>query len=431
MTWRKYVIWLPFLLLLSVMLTPLGEISYSAEIVTISVDPSLQFVELGEDFNVSLTIKNAVDVYGWQVNLTFNPNVVNVTDAVLPADHFLSGRPEGDVGLQYTIFNRSIVLGTAILGDYEGLHGSGVLAIIEFEVLATGESVLGIDDTPGIGAWTYLADSVLVYTVPPDVETKDGYVSNLDSPPTASFITSPSVPDLGETVTFDASASSDSDGNIVRYEWDFGDDNYANETGPTTTHAYTTAGDYTATLTVFDDAIPTQVMMDTFNTTIVPRAWYEAHSVDSKEIEIKAAHDIIVKSASASPTTVTVGDSVTISITVENNGLETETFNVEVYYGTTTLAIKAVENLAPDAEETVQVTWDTTDVALGTHVIKVEAPVTGDANPTDNSLTNGSVRVQEEGAGFPMEYVIIGVVVVGVIGIAAFFFLRKGKSPAT
>jgi hypothetical protein len=90
MTWRKYVIWLPFLLLLSVMLTPLGEISYSAEIVTISVDPPLQFVELGENFNVSLTIKNADDVYGWQVNLTFNPNVVNVTDVVLPVDHFLS-----------------------------------------------------------------------------------------------------------------------------------------------------------------------------------------------------------------------------------------------------------------------------------------------------------------------------------------------------
>jgi len=59
---------------------------------------------------------------------------------------------------------------------------------------------------------------------------------------------------VNETVTFDASASSDNLGSagIVLYEWDFGDSTTG--TGQTTTHAYTSPGAYTVTLTVKDAA---------------------------------------------------------------------------------------------------------------------------------------------------------------------------------
>ena len=45
--------------------------------------------------------------------------------------------------------------------------------------------------------------------------------------------------------------STDSDGTIVSYLWDFGDGNTSNETNPT--HEYATADTYTVTLTVTDD----------------------------------------------------------------------------------------------------------------------------------------------------------------------------------
>ena len=51
-------------------------------------------------------------------------------------------------------------------------------------------------------------------------------------------------------VTFDASASTDPNSNIVTYAWDFGDG--ATGTGINTTHQYTTEGTFTATLTVTD-----------------------------------------------------------------------------------------------------------------------------------------------------------------------------------
>ncbi|NDY95170.1 PKD domain-containing protein [Wenzhouxiangella limi] len=51
---------------------------------------------------------------------------------------------------------------------------------------------------------------------------------------------------------FDGSASSDSDGTIASYAWDFGDGNSA--TGQTASHTYDGDGSYTVTLTVTDDA---------------------------------------------------------------------------------------------------------------------------------------------------------------------------------
>ena len=52
---------------------------------------------------------------------------------------------------------------------------------------------------------------------------------------------------VGTTVSFDASAST---GNILTYEWDFGDE--TTETGITTSHTYHETGTYTVTLTVKD-----------------------------------------------------------------------------------------------------------------------------------------------------------------------------------
>ncbi|MGE5177474.1 MAG: Ig-like domain-containing protein [Bacteroidota bacterium] len=52
----------------------------------------------------------------------------------------------------------------------------------------------------------------------------------------------------GASVAFDGTASSDPDGDALTYSWAFGDG--ATAVGATSSHAYTLAGDYTATLTV-------------------------------------------------------------------------------------------------------------------------------------------------------------------------------------
>jgi hypothetical protein len=53
-------------------------------------------------------------------------------------------------------------------------------------------------------------------------------------------------------VNFDGSGSWD-DGSITEYQWDFGDNSTVTSAGPTTSHTYTTPGDYYVTLAVVDD----------------------------------------------------------------------------------------------------------------------------------------------------------------------------------
>ncbi len=80
----------------------------------------------------------------------------------------------------------------------------------------------------------------------------------ITSPPVASFVSIPTRPLVNETITFDASASFDPDGNITLYEWDFGDDTTATyiegvNLTDVTTHTYTSIGNYSVTLNVTDN----------------------------------------------------------------------------------------------------------------------------------------------------------------------------------
>ena len=69
--------------------------------------------------------------------------------------------------------------------------------------------------------------------------------------PTARFSATPTSGNLPLAVRFDASASTDNDGTIERYDWDFGDG--SSGTGAISDHTYADAGQYTTTLLVTDD----------------------------------------------------------------------------------------------------------------------------------------------------------------------------------
>ena len=72
---------------------------------------------------------------------------------------------------------------------------------------------------------------------------------------TANYFTGTVYIWVEDTVIFDGSGSSDSDGQIVSYDWSFGEGS-AIGSGVTTSHTYNTPGSYQATLTVTDDGNP-------------------------------------------------------------------------------------------------------------------------------------------------------------------------------
>ena len=73
----------------------------------------------------------------------------------------------------------------------------------------------------------------------------------VNAPPTAAFTATPVQGKAPLEVSFDAAKSSDSDGKITNYSWDFGDGSVAQ--GPGVEHTYTDTGAFEAVLSVTDD----------------------------------------------------------------------------------------------------------------------------------------------------------------------------------
>ena len=79
------------------------------------------------------------------------------------------------------------------------------------------------------------------------------FTTPLLAPPVPQFTTDPQNPIVGQAITFNATASEDPDGKIVKYAWNFRDGNTTTIEDRIITHTYTTAGEYEVILTVVDD----------------------------------------------------------------------------------------------------------------------------------------------------------------------------------
>lgn len=116
----------------------------------------------------------------------------------------------------------------------DGSTGSGANASHTYS--AAGSYTVALTVTDNDGATNTKTQSVTV-TAPPAG----------NNPPVASF--SKSCTDLG--CSFNGSASSDSDGSIASYAWNFGDGSTGS--GANASHTYSAAGTYTVSLTVTDN----------------------------------------------------------------------------------------------------------------------------------------------------------------------------------
>ena len=98
-----------------------------------------------------------------------------------------------------------------------------------------------------------------------EVEGTEAVGSDPNIDPVADFSFTPTSGSAPITVSFDASTSSDSDGSIALYSWDYGDGSYG--TGVTSSHTYQDGGSYNVILTVVDNdrALDTQLQIISLN----------------------------------------------------------------------------------------------------------------------------------------------------------------------
>ncbi|MFN0159735.1 MAG: PKD domain-containing protein, partial [Burkholderiales bacterium] len=116
--------------------------------------------------------------------------------------------------------------------------------------------------------------------------------------PTASFTATPTSTTAGQSVILNGSASSDSDGSIVSYRWDFGDGTIFPAVGvtnasPTTSKSYAAAGTYTITLTVTDNG--------------------GATASTTRQVTVSPANVPPTASFTTTPSSTTVGQSVSLN----------------------------------------------------------------------------------------------------------------------
>ena len=230
-----------------------------------------------------------------------------------------------------------------------------------------------------------------------DTESKTITVRSL---PVASFTYSPSEPFVNGTVTFDASASSDLDGTIVDYAWDFGDGNVTSVTDPVITHVYTAIGTYTLNLTVTDndgltDSITQSISIGKLTSTI---------------------------SISVSPETITIGETITINGSITPTRAEvTVTIRYRVSGETTW---NTIENVTTDENSQYSYTWTPEDV--GTY--EVQALWGGDVDTLLDESDIKTVDVQAVQTPIIL-YALAGIAVVIVVAAIAIYFLRIRKKP--
>ncbi|MEM8547520.1 MAG: PKD domain-containing protein, partial [Pseudomonadota bacterium] len=98
------------------------------------------------------------------------------------------------------------------------------------------------------------SDERILFTAPEGITQCIATFIADQSPPSARFnIDPPGGFDTTTQIEFDASASTDIDGMIVGYSWDFNADGIEDAIGVTVTRVFDAAGDYEVTLTVTDD----------------------------------------------------------------------------------------------------------------------------------------------------------------------------------
>jgi hypothetical protein len=115
------------------------------------VDPPAKTIMLGQNFTITVNVANITDLAGWQINVTFNPTVLNVERIYLPAGHIFEGldpitpEPQIDNTDGYVIW--CCLIGPSAPVDHFG--GSGIMCQIEFVTIGLGISPIHLD-TEGV-----------------------------------------------------------------------------------------------------------------------------------------------------------------------------------------------------------------------------------------------------------------------------------------
>jgi hypothetical protein len=433
--------------------------SSQAEIPLLRVElPSIENpLTVNSTFDANITIVNVANLYSWTVCLSWDPTVLNATD--VHEGPFLS-----QDGTQATTFNVTYpeagvvcVNCTLVSQPIVTAGGNGTLATITFSVENYGITLLDLHNTT-------LLDSNLMEI--PHL-SEDSYFINVIGVVPILHVNLPTMEDnLTIGFTFDANITIVNVANL--YSWtvclswdptvlnatDVHEGPFLSQDGTQATTfnvTYPEAGVVCVNCTLVSQPIVTAggngtlatitfsvenygiTLLDLHNTTLLDSNLMEIpHLSEDSYFTYPMLGDISVKSIEASIYNVTIGDSVSITIIVENQGNVEEPFDVLVWANITLVRIIPVTDLELGDQKTLTLDWSTQNITEGTYVIKAEADtVLGETDIDDNTLVMANVihATAQSDTQFPTTLVIAAVAIIVLLAIILFYFTRRKRSP--
>jgi hypothetical protein len=112
----------------------------------LSVDPTTQTTSTGTVITVDVDVANVTDLYGYQFDLTFNPNILQAVSS--SEGSFLSsgGGTFFINGSNDNVGGTVSATADSLLSAVSGVSGSGQLAVFTFDAVGNGTSALAIQN---------------------------------------------------------------------------------------------------------------------------------------------------------------------------------------------------------------------------------------------------------------------------------------------
>ena len=117
--------------------------------------PSEMRVPVGATFTVNVTVTNVTGMYTWQIDLFFDPTVLNCTNAWYAENHVFAGKEIVTVDPVINKMEGSLLYGCTLLGNEETFSGNGTLCQIQFIAVSPGRTALNFSGPVD----TFLLDS--------------------------------------------------------------------------------------------------------------------------------------------------------------------------------------------------------------------------------------------------------------------------------
>jgi hypothetical protein len=373
--------------------------------------PTINGTVIGQEFTVNLNIRGAQDVYSWQAGISFNPDVLNCTGFF--EGEFLSNI-DTTFPVEGTINNTAGLItpyGYTLLGDLKA-SGDGRLAYATFRVKSPGVSDLHLSDV-------ILADWI---------EVQPGTWEPVNIPTNIIDVFTVVTDTTPQTVI----AVSNSTGAEDSYHSGFSDHGFNSSlkeiSFKVTGYPYPGFCNITIPQTlllpeppqVWGIIINGSSVSKTVTSNATHSSIYFTYSEGANEVKITTRFVPSTITAALSSTSITKGDSVTISGTIDpvRSGV-----GVTILFKPSDGTWATLGTVTTDSDSKYSYTWTPTE--KGTYQIK--AKWEGDESAIGDESEAYTLTVKGAEAGIPMEILAAAIAVIIVIAAVAIYFLKFRK----